>query len=170
MYRVILLEEQRDELRKRLRQPNLAARTRERLEVISLVDAGWRLPRIAKHVRRNEETVRIWVRKFQHGGFDALPDPPHLGQKSAIPEAVLQELRSEMDLGDRTWTLPQAVQWLQDEHEITVTRGWLGELLRRSGWSYKRTHRQLRHKQDPEAVAAARKALTQAEKRAMLEQ
>jgi transposase len=166
MYRVSLTDAQRDELRKRLRQPNLEPRTRERLEVVGLVDAGWRLPKIAKHVRRNEETVRIWIRKFLQGGFDALPDQPHLGQKSAIPGAVLQELRAVMEQGDRAWTLPQAVQWLKDEHEIIVTRGWLGELLRRSGWSYKRTQRQLRHKQEPEAVAAGREALTQAEKRA----
>lgn len=167
MFRVSLTEERRAELRQRLRQPNLEPRTRERLEAVSLVDAGWHIPRIAKHLQRNEGTVRTWIRKFQLGGFDALPDQPHLGQQSAIPAAVLQALRTEMEQGDRTWTLPQAVQWLQDEHKISVTRGWLGKLLRRSGWSYKRTHRQLRHKQDPEAVAAGREALTAAEKRAM---
>lgn len=166
MFRVSLTEERRDELRQRLRQHNLEPRTRERLEAVSLVDAGWRIPRIARHLRRNEETVRIWLKKFQQGGFDALPDQPHLGQQSAIPVAVLQSLRTEMEQGERTWTLPQAVQWLQDEHEVSVTRGWLGKLLRRSGWSYKRTHRQLRHKQDPEAVADGREALTAAVKRA----
>jgi transposase len=166
MIRVTLSEERRAELRRRLRQPNLEPRTRERLEAVGLADAGWRIPKIAKHVRRNEETVRIWIRKFLDKGFDALPDPPHLGQQSAIPTTVLDELRAVMALGDRPWTLSQAVQWLQDEHEIGVSRAWLGELLRRSGWSYKRTQRQLRHKQDPEAVTAARAALAEAEKRA----
>jgi transposase len=95
-----------------------------------------------------------------------LPDQPHLGQQSAIPTAVLDELRAVMAQGDRPWTLPQAVEWLQDEYEIAVTRGWLGELMRRSGWSYKRTQRQLRHKQDLAAVTAARTALAEAEKKA----
>lgn len=166
MIRIILSEEQRAELRRRLRQRKLEPRTRERLEAVGLADAGWRMPKIAKHVRRNEETVRIWMRKFLEKGFDALADEPHLGQKSAIPTTVLDDLRAVMAQGDRPWTLPQAVQWLQDEHEISISRAWLGELLRRSGWSYKRTQRQLRHKQDPEAVAAARAALDKAEKRA----
>lgn len=167
MYRVNLTETQRDELRSRLRRHNLEPRTRERLEMVSLADAGWRIPKIAMHVQRNEETVRYWIRKFLQQGFDALPDQPHLGQQSAIPAATLTALRAEMVQGDRTWTLPQAVQWLEDEHQITVTRGWLGTLLRRAGWSYKRTQRQLRHKQDPAAVAVGRETLTAAKKRAL---
>ena len=170
MYRVSLTEEQRDDLRRRLRSHQLEPRTRERLEMVSLADAGWSIPRIAKHVRRSEERVRYWIKQFLQEGFDALPDQPHLGQQSGIPPATLQALRTHMEQGDRAWTLPQAVQWLHDEHQITVTRGWLGKLLRRAGWSYYRTQRRLRHKQDPEAVAAGREALTQAEKRAKREQ
>ena len=169
MYRVSLTEEQRDDLRRRLRSHNLEPRTRERLEMVSLSDAGWSIPRIARHVRRSEERVRFWIKKFLQEGFDALPDQPHLGQRSGIPEATLQALRAHMEQGDRAWTLPQAVQWLQDEHQVTVGRGWLGTLLRRAGWSYYRTQRQLRHKQDPAAVATGREALLQAEKRAKRE-
>jgi transposase len=152
-----------------LRRPDLEPRTRERPERVSLAAAGWRLPRIARHVQRSEETVRVWIRKFLQAGCDALPDQPHLGQRSAIPATVLQELLQVTGQGDRTWTLPQAVPWLQDAHHITVTRGWLGKLLRRNGWSCQRTHRPRRHKQDPAAVAAGREALAQAKKRAKRE-
>ena len=50
MIRVELTPAQRDELRARTREPGIAPRTRDRLEMVRLADAGWTVPRIARHL------------------------------------------------------------------------------------------------------------------------
>lgn len=47
MIRVELTPLQRAEVRARTREPGCAPRTRDRLEMVRLADAGWSVPRIA---------------------------------------------------------------------------------------------------------------------------
>jgi len=58
MYRIALTDEQRQELRQRTRQAGLAPSIRDRLEMVRLADAGWSVPRIARHLGQHEQTVR----------------------------------------------------------------------------------------------------------------
>lgn len=167
MYRVNLTEEQRLELRQLLRDPQCKPRTRDRLEAVRLSDAGWSAPKIAGHLGFVESTVRIWLKSFLADGFAALPDQPHLGQQSSVTPALLAALRTEIDRGDRTWTARQAAAWLAEKHDVSVGRVWMGVLLRRNGFTYKRTQRRLKHKQDPAKVAAKREELERMEKGAL---
>ena len=84
MYRITLTDEQRQELRARTRQAGLAPSTRDRLEMVRLSDAGWSVPRIARHLGQHEQTVRPWIKAFLAGGFDALPNKPRGGKVSAL--------------------------------------------------------------------------------------
>ena len=81
MYRIRLSEEQRLELKRRARSRATVPRTRDRLEMVRLGDGGLSVPQIARLVHISEEQVRYWVKRFLAGGFDALPDAPHLGQR-----------------------------------------------------------------------------------------
>ncbi len=56
MIRVALTPAQHEELRTRTRAPGIAPRTRDRLEMIRLADAGWTVPRIAGHLGANSTT------------------------------------------------------------------------------------------------------------------
>ena len=58
MVRIELTPAQRAELRAGTRAPGLAPRTRDRLEMIRLADAGWRVPQIARHLGYHEQTTR----------------------------------------------------------------------------------------------------------------
>ena len=58
MYRVTLTAEQRIELDRRAHQAGVAPCTRDRLEMLRLSDAGWSIPKIARHLRQHEQTVR----------------------------------------------------------------------------------------------------------------
>lgn len=169
MYRVDLTEEQREELTRRARALGVMPRTRERLEIVRLSDAGWSIPRIARHLRRTEPTVRFWVKRFLREGFEGLSDQPHRGQQSAVTPAILAALRREMEQGNGTWTAAQAAEWMALHHGLQVTPGWMATLMSRAELSYKRTQRRLKHKQDPEAVAQKRAELTEAEKGARRE-
>ena len=155
MIRVTLTEAQRAELRARTRAPGLAPRTRDRLEMVRLADAGWSVPRIARHLGCHEQTVRKYVKAFLAGGFDALPDRPRPGRPPAVTAAHLDALAALLDAGDRTWTTAQLVAWLEREHGVRVHPDHLSRLLhaRRFGW--KRTVTSVAHKRrDPDGYDA----------------
>jgi transposase len=159
LYRVHLTEEQAAELLRRARSPATHPRTRERLEMIRLVAAGWSVPRVARHFGRDARRFRERLRAFWERGFAALEDPPHLGQQSSFTPELRAALRDELAKGDRTWTTQQIADWLAEHHGLRLSADWLGRLLKREKFSYQRTQRHLRHKQDPARVAAKRREL-----------
>lgn len=164
MYRVHLTEDQRQELQRRTRAAGVKPRTRDRLEMVRLSDAGWSIPQIAQHLRISEVRVRYWIKRFLAADFDALPDQPHLGQPSQLTPALLEALRAELAKGDRTWTAAQLADWLAQRHGVQFSPAWLGEKLGRANLSYKRTYRSLKHQQDAPQVADRKQDLETLEK------
>lgn len=167
LYRVRLTEEQREDIQRRTRVPGLKPRTRDRLEMVRLADAGWRVPQIARHMRVSPRRARFWLKRFLEAGFDALPDQPHRGQTSRLTPELLALVRQELDRGDRTWTTRQLAAWLAAAHGVRFSRDHLGTLLRRAGLSSRRTERDLDHKQHPEQVEIGTADLETLEKGAM---
>jgi transposase len=164
MYRVYLTDEQRDELQQRTRSSGLMSRTRDRLEMVRLSDAGWSIPQIAAHLRLDEQRVRYWIKRFLAGGFAALPDQPHRGQPSRLTPEILAALQAELAKGERTWTAQQLADWLAEHQQVSVSADWLSRQLKRLRIAYKRTHRSLKHQQDPAMVAAKQAELQELEK------
>ncbi len=165
MYRITLSESQRQEVRERTRQNGLAPSTRDRLEMVRLSDAGWSVPRIARHLGQHEQTVRLWIKVFLAGGFDALPNKPRGGKQSALTAAMLESVRAEVATGERTWTATQLADWIAAHHGVRLSADRLRRHLRRAKISWQRTSRTLRHKQDPAEVAERGAALADAEKK-----
>jgi transposase len=165
MYKITLTDEQRRELRTRTRGTGLAPSTRDRLEMVRLSDAGWGVPRIARHLGQHEQTVRAWVKAFLAGGFDALPNKPRGGKESALTASVLERVRAELATGTRTWTAAQLADWVAAEHGVRLSADRLRFHLRRARISWQRTSRTLRHKQDPVEVSVRRAVLAVHEKK-----
>jgi putative transposase len=161
MYRVTLTEEQRIELRRRIRDRETLPSVRERLEMVRLSDAGWKVPRIAAHVGQHEQTVRYWIKAFVgkiknssgNAGFDALADKPRGGKTSALTPAILAAAQDEIRRGNRTWTAGQIASWVSEQHGVHLSADRMRVHLHRAGLSYKRTSRSLRHKQKEEETA-----------------
>ena len=80
MYRVTLTDDLRLELHRRAYEREVDSCVRDRLEMISLSDKGWSIPKIAAHLEQYEQTVRYWIKAFLAGSFDALTDKPHGGK------------------------------------------------------------------------------------------
>jgi transposase len=155
MIRVKLSVEQREELRARTRERGMHPRTRDRLEMVRLADAGWNVPRIAGHLQYHEQTVRKYVKEFLAGGFDRLPDKPRPGPRPKITEEILHALERRIDQSDRTWTTPQLAQWIEGEFRVRVHPDHLARLLHKRGFSWKRTKRSVSHKRtDPDLQVA----------------
>jgi len=167
MYRLALTDEQRHELRERTRRAGLAPSTRDRLEMVRLSDAGWSVPRIARHLGQHEHTVRPWIKAFLAGGFDALANKPRGGKVSALTAAMLESVRAEVARGERTWTAAQLADWVAERHGVRLSADRVRIHLRRAKISWQRTSRTLRHKQDPIEVAEREAVLADLAKKGM---
>src|SRR5689334_5422003 len=115
--------------------------------MVRLCDAGWTIPRIALHFGMHPQTVRQWIKAYLAGGLDALDDQPHIGQRSAITDEILVAVKERIGKGDRTWTAQQMADWVTEHYDITRSAKQWRRLLARIGHSYKRTGRNLHHKQ-----------------------
>ena len=71
MIRIHLDDATRDQLQ-RLAADRLPPKVRDRIEMVSLSDAGWSAPRIAAHLGYCAQTVRDLLRDFLARGTDAL--------------------------------------------------------------------------------------------------
>ena len=128
-------------------------RTRDRLEMIRLSDAGWSIPKISRYLQVDEQRVRFWIKAYLAGGFDALPDKAHLGKKSQLSPEMIEALRQEIAKGERSWTGGQLCEWVAQQYGVRLSAIHLCRLLKRPRLSYKRTTRTLDHKQKPQEVA-----------------
>ena len=165
MDRIILPDQQRQELRERTRQTGIAPATRDRLEMVCLSDAGWSVPKIAQHLGQHEQTVRAWIKAFCTGGCAALKNKPRGGDTADVTPAMLAAARAEIATGTRTWSASAVADWVAEHYGVRISPGRMHVHLKRANLSYQRTSRSLRHKQKPEDVAQRKDQLEQLEKR-----
>ena len=152
MYRVRLTDPQRAELQRRAHEPGVMPRTRDRLEMVRLSDAGWSIPRIAVHLSIHEQRVRHYIKAFLAHGFDALPDRSHPGQRSALTPAMEEAIRKQLRQQARTWTASQLADWVAEQFAVRFTPDHLARRLKQARITYKRTGRSLKHKRKPDDV------------------
>lgn len=164
MYRVTLSDEQRQQLHQHAHQPGIAPSTRDRLEMVRLSDAGWRIPRIAVHLNQHEQTVRYWIKAFLEDGFEALTNKPRGGSLSALTPQVLLAVQKEVTTSERTWNADQIADFIAARFGIQRSADQVRRKLRQARMTYKRTGRHLHHKQNPEEVATKRAELALLEK------
>jgi transposase len=165
MYRVRLTDAQRAELQRRAHEPGVMPRTRDRLEMVRLSDAGWSVPQIAAHLAIHEQRVRHYIKAFLAHGFEALPDRPHPGQRSALTPAMEEAIRQEMRQHERTWSASQVADWVAERFAVRLTPDHLARRLKRARIAYKRTGRSLKHKRKPAEVEEQAAQMAAHEKR-----
>jgi putative transposase len=165
MYRITLTDEQRQEVRQRTRQAGLAPSIRDRLEMVRLSDAGWSVPSIARHLGIHEQTVRLWIKAFITGGFDALPNKPRGGDTSDLTPIMLDAARAEVAKGTRIWSAQEIADWIAEQYGVRLSASRMRIHLKRANLSYQRTSRSLNHKQNPEEVVERKTQLEHLEKK-----
>ena len=154
-------------MQRRARERAIAPALRDRLEMLRLSDLGRSVPQIARDLDVHEQTVRKYVKAFlaaeaeaPGSGWDVLPDRPRPGRPPTLTETHLLAVERLLDAaaarGERTWTAPQLVRWLDETHGIPVRPKYLSERLRQRKFRWKRTKRTVQHKADPDRQAQAR--------------
>src|SRR5580704_16548141 len=160
MIRIHLSDTQRTQLQA-LRQTDLPAVARTRLEMVFLSDAGWSAPKIAQHLGNHPHTVRSALKGFRDRGTAAFqpdkpgPEPDH--DRRAAVTGKLSELLAQ----ERTWTSRQLAGALDIGIGHRQTRLYL--TLLKAG--YRRTAQTLSHKQDSKKVARAEVVLSNLKKK-----
>src|SRR5918998_4314791 len=106
MIRTQIDDATRDELQALRRKP-LPPKVRDRIEMVTLSDAGWSAPRIAAHLGYCGQTVRDLLRDFLTRRTEALhPRRTGPAPDAARRDRVAEELRKSLAEG-RTWTSRQ---------------------------------------------------------------
>ena len=157
MLRLRLTTEEQATLRALRCDPTLTPAERDRVELVSLADAGWGAPRIAAHLGCNPVTVRRLLKRFPETGLAGLrrkpPGPPPDTARRERVEAAREALLDQ----DRTWTAAQLAAALGESGialSARQTRKYLGGIA-----AWRRTVHTLHHKQDPRTVERARVVL-----------
>jgi transposase len=164
MIRITLDDATRDELRA-LRRTGLGPKARDRIEMVTLSDAGWSAPRIAAHLGYHPQTVRDTLRAFLARGVAALSPfrsgPAPDAQRLEEVTGALRELLGQR----RTWTSRQLSEALAGRG-IAIGPRQVRRYLKRIGARYRRTASTLKHKQDQAKAERAREVLANLKARA----
>jgi transposase len=157
MIRARLDDATREQLQALRREP-LPPRVRDRIEMVTLSDAGWSPPRIAAHLGYCGQTVRDLLRSFLARGTEALHPfrsgpAPDVARRDRVADE-LERLLAE----DRTWTSRQLAGALAGRG-ICLGDRQVRRHLKRLGARYRRTASTLKHKQDPAEVERAGRIL-----------
>ena len=156
-------------IRALLRQPDLAPRLRERLEMVKAASLGFDLATIAQWAGRSETTVQYWLARYQKGGVAALADAPRTGRPPKADAAYLAALEQAVTTSPRdldqpfdVWTSARLSAYLAQTTGVRIAPGWLRVLLRQQGFSCSRPKHTLRHLQDSEEVTRCQEQLARA--------
>lgn len=110
-------------------------RVRTRTQMLLLaVEKNMTAPQIGQIVRKNDQTVRRWIRRFNAEGINGLYDVPRPGSPGTITEAYRQLLVSIVRQRPRAleqpyslWTLQRLADYMAEETGMRVS----GETVRR---------------------------------------
>lgn len=109
-----------------------------------LADSGKSAPEIAKHLKRNIITIRLWLNRYMEAGVSGLMNqapPGRPAQKTPVIEKHLQEMltKSPQDYGyqESGWQINIFRDWLQRQG-IQACDNTIAKVLDKLDYVYKR--------------------------------
>ena len=110
-------------------------RIRTRTQMILLaVEESMTAPQIGQIVRKNDQTVRRWMRRFNAEGINGLYDAPHPGSPGTVTDAygqllvnIVRQRPRALEQPYSLWTLQRLADYMAEESGIRVS----GETVRR---------------------------------------
>jgi transposase len=165
---IAVTAEQRAAVAARLRDRDLPARVRERLEMVKAAALGQDLTTIERWSGRSTRTVRRWLDRFVAGGVAALADAPRPGRPAradaayrAALEAAVTTPPPALGLPFDVWTSDRLSAYLAEQTAVRIAPSWLRTLLGRQDFVCGRPKHTLGHLQDPAEVAAFEAAMAE---------
>ena len=114
------------------------ARIRTRAQMILLaVEHKMTAPQIEQIVRKNEQTVRVWIKRFNAEGINGLYDAPRPGSPKVVNEAYCQRLLEVVRQRPRAlgqpysmWTLARLADFMAEETGLRVSHETVRRVLK----------------------------------------
>lgn len=117
-----------------------AARLVQRAKVILFSYQGYQVAEIADEVGYSQNSVRMWIKRFNADGLTGLQDKPRPGRPVTYPsEQVSLVIETALIKPDTLslpfacWTLDRLEAYLNEHKQIGMKRSRIGELLIREG-------------------------------------
>ena len=116
-------------------------RLRERAQMVLLSGEKGLVPNeIASIVRRNDQTIRTWLKRYRAEGVNGLKDDPRSGSpgkvKADYKENLIQTVRQRprsLSLPYSLWTSQRLADYMAEETGIRVHRKTVREHLKTAG-------------------------------------
>jgi transposase len=139
-------------------------RLRTRAQMILLAaEANMNAPQIAQVVRMNDQTVRIWLKRFNAEGVAGLYDEPRAGAPAQVTPAYVQRLLEIVRMRPRAlkqpyslWSLHRLADFLADELGLRFSIVTVSRLLHAHGIVLSRPQHQVTSP-DPEYMLKKRR-------------
>lgn len=137
-----------------------AARTVERARIIWQATQGHTVPTIAKQLQIHEQTVRLWLKRFNVAGLPALHDAPRSGRPATYtPDEVSVVVATALTKPDTLglpfgmWTLDRLEAYLNEYCQILIKRSRIDELLLAEGLRWRQDETWFSERVDPDFAA-----------------
>lgn len=112
---------------------------------------------LAEQLQLDDETVRLWVHRFQQRGLDGLRDAPRSGRPavysldevSLVIETALTAPQ-QLDLPFGSWTLDRLHAYLQEQKGVGMKRSRIDEILLKEGLRWRQEERWFGVRVDPD--------------------
>ncbi len=143
-----VVDEEEQALRRLAHSRTDPARAVERARIVWCAHQGARVPAIAREVGVCEQTVRLWLTRFNMHGVEGLKDGARAGRSPTYtPEqagevvAISRTNPRDLSLPFASWTLDRLEAYLNEERGNPIKRSRIGELLQQEGvrWRHQET-------------------------------
>ena len=127
---------------------------------VSLLEAGWGIRQVARHVKASHSSVRRWRDAAQQNPDTGLDSKPHPGgSKSRLNDEQHHQLVELLSQGARAhgyrnelWTLSRIAALIERHFGISYCPSGVWHVLRRLGWSPQKPEKRARER-DEAAIA-----------------
>ncbi len=149
-------------------------RVRHRAHGLLLVAGGLSLTRAAQLSGCARTSLRAWGQRFLAEGRDGLADRGRRGRPPKLDAAARQFLETALAASPLDYGYPVTTWTVVDLTDLLARRGWsvhpvtVYRTLQVLGYRYRRPRHDLSHHQDADAVASAKHALAELQKRGHL--
>jgi transposase len=158
----------------RLTRTDPDPRVRHRADALLVLAHGRTVDEAAHDMGCCAKRIRVWRRRFLAEGRQGLADRPRQGRPSKLDAQARAELETALVASPLDYGYPVTTWTVADLADLLGQRGWpvsratVSRMLAAMGYRYRRPRHDLTHRQDAEAVTAAKHVLRELQKRGHL--
>ena len=159
---------------RRLTRTDPDPRVRHRADALLSLARGWTVEETGQALGCCTKRIRVWRRRFLTEGRMGLADRPRRGRPPKLDAHARALLETALAASPLDYGYPVTVWTVADLTDLLGRRGWtvcpttVWRMLHALGYRYRRPRHDLTHRQDAEAVAAAKHVLRELQKRGHL--